>query len=189
MSMSKTVTQVDISPLALSGSFGHFMLNLSCRRKVLFDCHYCKRERVSSKPPSMSKLTIERLSAADEPFAHTGINYFGPLLVKLNKKTRANQAVAKRYGAIVTCLSSRPSHIELTEDLSTDSLILVFRRFISRRGYPKSNTSDNGTDVVGNQGKLSEAFPKLDNSRIKDDFNRNLIHLLLNEWVALWSPK
>ena len=43
----------------------------------------------------MSKLTIERLSVADEPFAHTGINYFGSLLVKLNKKTRANQAFSK----------------------------------------------------------------------------------------------
>ena len=85
----------------------------------------------------MNKLPIERLSAVDQPLAHTDVDYFGPLLVKLNKKTWANQAVAKQYGAIFTRLSSRALHIELTGDLSTGSSILVLRRFISRRGYPK----------------------------------------------------
>ena len=96
----------------------------------------------------MSELSIERLSVVDQPFAHTGVDYFWPLLVKLDKKTRANQAVAKRYGAIFTCLSSRALHIELAGGLSTDSFILALRRFISRRGYPKSIMSDNGTNFV-----------------------------------------
>ena len=73
------------------------MLNISCRQKVLFDCHNSKRERVLLKPPLMSELTTETSSVADEPFAHTDVDYVEPLIVKLNKKTRANQAVAKQY--------------------------------------------------------------------------------------------
>ena len=110
------------------------MLNISCRQKVLFDCHNSKREIVLLKPPLMSELTTETSSVADEPFAHTDVDYIERLIVKLNKKTRVNQAVAKQYGAIFTYLSSRALHIELTGDLSTDSFILVLRRFIFRRG-------------------------------------------------------
>ena len=123
----------------------------------------------------MSKLPIERLSVVDQPLAHTDVDYFGPLLVKLNKKTGANQAVAKQYGAIFACLSSRALHIELTGDLSTGSSILVLRRFISRRGYPKSIISDNRTNFVGAQRELSEALRKLDNSGIEDDLNQRHI--------------
>ena len=60
-------------------------------------------------------------------------------------------------------------------DLSIDSFILALRRFILRRGYPKSIISDNGTNFVGAQRKLSEALRKLDNSRIKDDLNQRHI--------------
>ena len=112
---------------------------------------------------------MERLWVVDQPFAHSGVDYFGPLLVEFKKKNQANQAVAERYGAIFRCLSSCVLHIELAGDLSTDSFILALRRFISRRGYPKSIISDNSTNFVGAQWELSEALWKLDHSRIKDD--------------------
>ena len=80
-------------------------------RKLLFDCHYCKHQRVLLKTLLMSELPIERFSVVKQPIAHTGVDYFGPLSVNLNKKTRANHTVAKRYGAIFTCLSSNALHI------------------------------------------------------------------------------
>ena len=138
-------------------------------RNVLFGCYCCKRQRVLSKPPLMSKLPLERLSVVDQPFAHSGVDYFGPLLVEFKKKNRANQAVAKLYDAIFRCLSSRVLQIELAGDLSSDSFILALRRFISRKGYPKSIISDNSTNFVSAQRELSEALRKLDHSRIKDD--------------------
>ena len=119
----------------------------------------------------LTELPNKRLSVVGQPFVHPGIDYFGPLLVKFNKKTRSNQAVAKWYGAIFTCLSSCALHIKLAGDLSTDSFILALRRFISRRDYPKSIPSDNGTNFVGAQRELR----KLDNSRIKDDLNQRYI--------------
>ena len=155
-------------------------------RKVLFDCHYFKRQRVLRKPPLISELPLERLSVVDQPFIHTGVDYFGPLLVRLNKKIRANQAVAKRYGATFTCLSLHALHIELAGDMSTDSFILALRRFISRKGYPKSIISDNSTNFVGAQRELSEALRKLDISKIKDDLNQRHIIWKFNPRCALW---
>ena len=134
----------------------------------------------------MSELPIERFSVVKQPIAHTGVDYFGPLSVNLNKKTRANHTVAKRYGAIFTCLSSNALHFELAGYLSTDSFILALCRFISRRGYPKSITSDNGTNFVGAQRELSEALQKLDTSRVEDDLNQIYIIWKFNPPCAPW---
>ncbi|KAI4881074.1 hypothetical protein NFI96_001189, partial [Prochilodus magdalenae] len=55
------------------------------------------------------------------------VDYFGPIEVKRGR------AMAKRYGVIVTCPTSRPVHLEVEHSLDTDSCVNAFRRFISRR--------------------------------------------------------
>ena len=70
----------------------------SCRgliRKFLFDCLYCKCERIKPQKGFMSELPKERLDAYEKLFYNTGIDVFGPVIVKLSKKTRANQAKIK----------------------------------------------------------------------------------------------
>ena len=64
-------------------------------RKVLRSCLYCKRLRSQSKPPMMSDSPSERLSAFLSPFYFTGVDYFGPLTIKLNKRTRSTGGAAK----------------------------------------------------------------------------------------------
>ena len=126
----------------------------SCRgliRKVLFDCLYCRRERIKPQKTFMTELPKERLDAYEKSFYNTGIDFFGPLIVKLSKKTRANQAKAKRYGVIFTCTTRRVIHLEIAGDLTTDSLILALRRFIACRGNVKHIRSDNGTTFKGVQ--------------------------------------
>ena len=120
-------------------------------RKELLNCSYCKRQRILPTPPLMSDLPAERVSVPTSPFIHTEIDYFGPLFVKLSRKTKSNQAIPKRYGATFTYLASRASHIELAGDLSTDSFILALRIFTARRGNPQTITRDNGTNFVGAQ--------------------------------------
>ena len=125
-------------------------------------------------PPLMSDLPAERVLVPTSPFIHTGIDYFGPLFVKFSRKTRSNQAISKRYGAIFTCLASRALHIELAGDLSTDSFILALRRFTARRGNPQTITSDNGTNFVAAQRELSDAIEKLDQHKISDELTHKL---------------
>ena len=106
----------------------------SLTRKVLKECRYCKRQTLKPLSPIMSDLPTQRLDIGSPVFNNTMINYFGPMIVKLNKGTRISQATTKRYGAIFSCLTTRETHIELVGDLSTDKFILALRRFIFRRG-------------------------------------------------------
>ena len=47
-------------------------------------------------------------------------------------------------------------HIEVANDLSTDSFINALRRFIARRGQPDEIFSDNGTNFVGDERVFRE---------------------------------
>ena len=105
----------------------------------------------------MSDLPKERLSFNEQPFTHTVIDYFGPINVKLTHRTRSNQAMHKRYGALFTCLTTRAVHLELASDLSTDIFILALRRFIACRSKPKKILSGNGTNFIGADRDLRQA--------------------------------
>ena len=74
----------------------------------------------------MSELPKERSDAYEKPFYNTGIDLLGPIIVKLSKKTRRNQAKAKRYAVIFTCMTTRVIHLEIAGDLTTDSFFLHF---------------------------------------------------------------
>ena len=97
----------------------------------------------------MRDLPSERLSPFLPSFYFTGVDYFGPLTIKLNKRTRSTARAAKRYGALFTCMTTRAVRLELAGVMSTDSFILVLRRFKARRGRPKSIRSDNGSSFIG----------------------------------------
>ena len=82
-------------------------------------------------------------------------------IVSFWRKTRSNRAISKRYGTILTCSASLALHIKLADDLSTDSFILAFCRFIDGRGNPqKTTTNDNRTNFVGTNCPLNERLFK-----------------------------
>ena len=83
------------------------------------------------KPPLMGELSRQRLSIGLPAFTNTGIDYFIPLTIKLNKQTRKTCTIAKRYGAVFTCLTTWAVHLELIGNLSTDNFTVGLRRFIS----------------------------------------------------------
>ena len=114
----------------------------------------------------MSPLPRERIDIGSKPFTNTGVDYFGPITVKLNRKTRLNQATSKRYGVIFTCLTIRAAHIELAGDLSTDSFILALKRLNARRGNVQIIRWDNGTNFVGAEKELRTAINSLHHSNI-----------------------
>ena len=130
----------------LSLSREHYWISKGCSlaRKIVSSCFTCKRRVVKPVVPLMADLPTERLSIKQQPFTYTGVDYFGPIYVKFLRKTRSNQAIAKRYGVIFTCLTVRAVHIELASDLTTDVFLLTLRRFIACRGKPKVTLSDNG---------------------------------------------
>ena len=135
----------------LSLSREHYWTSKGCSlaRKIVSSCFTCKRRVAKPVAPLMADLPTERLSIKQQTFTYTGVDYFGPIYVKFSKKTRSNQAIAKRYGVIFTCLTVRAVHIALASDLTTDVFLLTLRRFIARRGKPKEILSDNGSNFIG----------------------------------------
>ena len=67
----------------------------SLTRKVLKECRYCKRQTLKPLSPMMSDLPKQRLDIGSPAFNNTMIDYFGPMTVKLNKRTRTCQATTE----------------------------------------------------------------------------------------------
>ena len=65
-------------------------------------------------------------------------------------------------------MSCRAVHLEVVNDISTDSFILALRRFLCRRGGVTSIISDNGTNFVGAQSEFRKAFAEMDQQKIND---------------------
>ena len=47
-------------------------------------------------------------------------NYFGPILVKQNKRLRFTSGQNKHYGEVFTCLTIGATHLELANNLGID---------------------------------------------------------------------
>ncbi|KAK3752530.1 hypothetical protein QZH41_005142 [Actinostola sp. cb2023] len=127
--------------------------NAAVARHVLSKCVICRRSRGKPNQQKMADLPKERVTPAP-PFTFTGVDYFGPYIIKTGRKE------VKRYGALFTCLASRAVHIEIANSLETDSFIQALRRFIARRGPVRTIRSDNGTNFVGAQAELRQAIKR-----------------------------
>ena len=149
-------------------------------KQVINSCPLCKFRSAKSQQPIMSNLPNDRLSVGEKPFSKVGVDYFGPLLVKLSKRTRSNQATAKRYGVLFTCLTTRAVHLKIAGDMSTGSFILALRRFVSRRGPIDIIRSDNGTNFIGAERELRNALKELDQTLISSELNRYHIEWKFN---------
>ena len=110
----------------------------------------------------MAELPKVRLTPFEPPFTNTGIDFFGPLMVKHGRGS------AKRYGCIFVCMASRAIHLELAQSLETDDFIMVLRRFLNIRGGVKQLRSDNGTNFVGAERELREALERWNQNQIEE---------------------
>ena len=126
---------------------------------VVFRCVRCKWLRGRLGDQMMADLPWSRTTVAP-PFTYCGVDVFGPMQVKEGRK------VLKRYGVLFTCFSLRAVHIELAATLETDSFIQAMRRFIARRGAVREIRSDNGTNFVGAESELKEAYKEMDQAKI-----------------------
>ncbi|XP_026056216.1 uncharacterized protein LOC113041867 [Carassius auratus] len=115
-------------------------------------CLSCQRWRAQPKVPQMADLPPERLRLLCPPFHSTGVDCFGPYLVKIGRRNE------KRWGLIFKCLTTKAVHIELLNSMDVDAFLLALRRFIARRGKPHEIRSDCGTNFRGADRELREAF-------------------------------
>ncbi|CAG2223319.1 unnamed protein product [Mytilus edulis] len=128
--------------------------------KYLATCVICRKHRSNTQGQKMAELTIDRLNPVP-PFTYSGVDLFGPWYIKEGRKE------LKRYGVLFTCLSCRGVHIETANSLDTSSFINALRRFIAIRGPVRHLRSDRGTNFVGAERELREAYSEMDDKSIR----------------------
>lgn len=135
-------------------------------KAVIAKCAVCRRH--NSKPfyEAAPPLPLDRVRDA-APFEVSGVDMTGPLYLKTGEKV---------WICIFTCAIYRAVHLELCMSLSVASFMQALRRFIARRGRPKTIYSDNGTNFVGTDNMFSrvsfrEIVEKSGVERIKWRFN------------------
>lgn len=138
-------------------------VRVECNR-VRRECQRCKIRRAKPDPPMMANLPKERLAAYVRPFSYVGVDYFGPYQVTVRRRPE------KRWGVLVTCLTTRAIHIEIANSLSTDSCIMALNNCFGRRGTPIQIISDRGTNFVGASKELKEAQALIDNHKLASEF-------------------
>ena len=93
-------------------------------------------------PPPLPTYRVEEAP----PFSVTGVDFAGPLLVKMDGTAICD---AKAWICLYTCCTTRAIHLEVVLDMTTQSFLRCFKRFVSRRGMPQRMVSDNGTTFKG----------------------------------------
>ena len=147
-------------------------------RKIVHQCTTCKRiQGLSYRAPERSQLPEFRVHE-EHPFASVGIDFAGPLYVK--SKSRSSKKV---YLALFTCGTTRAVHLELVPDLATETFLLCFKRFVSRRGVPGLVVTDNAKTFKAASKKLIALFKS---AGIRNYLNERKIMWKYNLAKAPW---
>ena len=114
----------------------------------------------------MPSIPIDRIAVNEKSFSNAGVDYYGPIIIKLNKGTSSTQPTVKRYGVLFMYLGTPGVHLEIANDMATDAFILALRRFIARRGHVKTSRWDNGYNLIGVEKKLKHALICIDQTKV-----------------------
>ncbi|KAL7883614.1 hypothetical protein SRHO_G00012720 [Serrasalmus rhombeus] len=90
----------------------------------------CVKWRGKPNHPRMADLPPARLRILKPAFYSTGVDCFGPYLIKIGRRNE------KRWGVIFKYLTTRAVHIELLTNLDSDSLLMSRRGFVAKQGRP-----------------------------------------------------
>lgn len=124
-------------------------------RRFQRTCTDCQKWRAQPTIPQMADLPPCRLKVGEKAFHSTGVDCFGPFSVRRGRGTE------KRWGIVYKCMTTRAVHLEVLHSMTTDSFLMSFRRFQSRRGTPHTLLSDQGTNFRGGETELRESFESM----------------------------
>ena len=126
-------------------------------------CQLCKLKDHAMLSQQMGDLPECRLKPAP-PFTTTMVDLFGPYKIRGEIQKRTS---GKAYGIIFTDMVMRAIHIEAAFGYDTDSFLMALSRFVSLRGYPSKLYSDPGSQLVGADRELQEAWHNMEKSVIR----------------------
>ncbi|XP_011858752.1 PREDICTED: uncharacterized protein LOC105556279 [Vollenhovia emeryi] len=160
-------------------------------RAELHRCVPCSRFRGQTATQQMGQLPADRVLPT-RPFNTTGVDYAGPILLRTSKG-RGHKAY-KGYICLFVCMATRAIHLEAVSNLTTDSFLAAFKRFVARRGRCSRLVSDNGTNFHGADKELralfkgaSESFQMCRNQLAADGTEWSFIPPSAPHFGGLWE--
>ena len=117
-------------------------------KSVVSKCVDCRKLCKKPLQHLMGQLPSLRVAAGFPPISNTAMDMFGPLQVRLNRRTLRGAQVVN-----FTCATTRQVHLELTTDKLTEAFLTAFRRFACLRGHPLcrgTGISERGNAKLGN---------------------------------------
>lgn len=131
----------------------------SALRSYLHKCVICVRHNHRTETQMMADLPADRVRAG-KPFLHVGVDYAGPIDIKMIDRD-GNQIVKQKvWIAVFVCLKTRAIHLDVVTDLTSVAYIACYERFIANRGRCERIYSDNGTAFVGAAKEIKKAMEK-----------------------------
>ena len=109
---------------------------------LLRHCVVCKRD--CGRPfPVPDPASLPEVRTHDiTPFTITGVDLTGALYV------RHNSGEDKVYICLFTCATTCAVHLEVVTDLSTETFLLAFRRFVSQKSLSQIVLCDNASTYL-----------------------------------------
>ncbi|XP_029157246.1 uncharacterized protein LOC114929752 [Nylanderia fulva] len=136
-------------------------------RQITRKCTICFRSAPKPASTIMGNLPKPRITVPSRVFENCGVDYAGPYYYK--QGLRKNTKLIKCYMTIFVCFATKAVHIELATDMTSEAFLNVFKRFISRRGYPANIYSDNGLNFVGAEHELNELVVLFKNQKFQHE--------------------
>ena len=117
-------------------------------KSLLLRCVTCRRQRAKTvaKPP----LPAERVQW-QHPIATVGVDHTGHFYAR-----DAQGQCIELYICLFICATTRASHLEVVDNLSTKSFILCLRRLAAAKGMPSAILSDNHQTFISGEKFLQK---------------------------------
>ena len=122
-------------------------------RRLLRRCVTCRK--LMGKPykaPESPPLPKVRVTEAP-PFTITDVDFTGALYVKGSDSGETKVSIC-----LFSCAVTRAVHLEVVSDLTVDTFLLAFRRFVSRKSLPRKMISDNTSTYLSAAKELRKIF-------------------------------
>ncbi|CAG7829073.1 unnamed protein product [Allacma fusca] len=175
------ITQLHAGPQLLLNSLLQNYWVVNGRKTINYvirKCKVCAILRAKNAEQLMGNLPRSRVTPSSV-FSSCGIDYAGPYLLRpINGRS---PTLFKCYIALFICFATRPIHIELVSDLTTDSCLAAIRRFISRHLKPREIFSDCGTNFIGADREMKEFL-----ALVKSDNHSGQVEKLLSNEGIQW---
>ena len=142
----------------------------------------CRNRSARVSAQQMAPLPTGRVTVRRFSFEQCGIDYMCGLKVKQGRNE------LKPYVCIFTCLCTRATHLEVACDLSTESFLMAYRRFLAVTGaVTKVLYCDNGSNFRGAAVELKRGLQRLNKKRIVGELAQNGVEFRFNPPLASYQ--